>query len=403
MNTLFLSSVFPNPTAPVRGTFNQMLCRALNVDGEVRVVAPRPWPECVRTFAKRSSSAGLHQPREHNPDNYQIERPIFLYPPKVLRHRYGQFMWRSVRKSVDKVTRDFTPDWVVSYWAHPDGEAAQLAAEQLGARSAVIIGGSDVLLLTRDARRREQIQKVLQNADAVLSVCDGLRHRAIELGASPERVHTLYQGIDPQVFSHDSRADARGRLGLSAEDAVFVWVGRMVDVKRLDVLVDSFEKALKSRPDAKLYLLGSGGSYKQVRKHVCSRGLCDSVIFVGPVNQQLLPDWYRAADATLLSSDSEGLPNVLRESLACGTPWVSTDVGSVQEIAAADHSIVVPRGDADRLGEAIVQCLDPFYKVGAASYRARTWADTANDLKTIFRADSTTSVVPKNVLEVCHS
>jgi teichuronic acid biosynthesis glycosyltransferase TuaC len=162
----------------------------------------------------------------------------------------------------------------------------------------------------------------------------------------------------------------------------------MVGVKRLDVLVDAFEAVVKQRSDAKLYLLGEGASEQSIRELVDQRGLGNSIVFVGPVQQSELPNWYRAADATVLSSESEGLPNVLRESLACGTPWVSTNVGSVQEIAAADHSIIVPVGDSAGLAAGILQSLEPLYKAGAAAYRARTWSDTAADLQRIMSGEN---------------
>lgn len=401
MKTLFLSSVYPNPASSVRGTFNRMLCHALNETGEVRVVAPLPWPEVVRGMAKRwlsrpgSVNAAPDIPAATvDGDMVPVERPVFLYPPKVLRHQYGRFMWSSVRKAVERATADFRPDWVVSYWAHPDGDAGLRAARTLGAKSAVIIGGSDVLLLTKDAKRCDQIKRVLRESDAVLSVCEGLKHRAIELGASPKRVHRLYQGIDPEVFCKDDRLAARARLQLSPSEPAFVWVGRMVGVKRLDVLVDAFELVVKQRPEAKLYLLGEGAAEQPIRQMVETRQLSESVIFVGAVQQSELPDWYRAADTTLLSSESEGLPNVLRESLACGTPWVSTNVGSVEEIAAADHSIIVPVGDARAVAEGILQSLEPIYKNGAAAYRAKTWNDTATKLVRILSGNGTDGSSP---------
>ena len=395
MKILFLSSVYPNPASSVRGTFNRMLCHALSRENEVRVVAPRPWPEVLSGIARRFAHTTETPTRTTQEwsntvdgDNVRVERPTFVYPPKVIRHHHGRFMWASVRKSVERVTADFKPDWVLSYWAHPDGEAGLRAAKQLGAKSGVIIGGSDVLLLTKNRRRCEQIKRVLNESDAVLAVCDGLNQRAIELGVPPERVHTLYQGIDPTVFCQDDRTAARERLQLPTDTPAFVWVGRMVGVKRLDLLVAAFETVVEERPDAKLYLLGEGASEQQIRQLVASAGLSNSIIFVGPVQQSELPDWYRAADATVLSSESEGLPNVLRESLACGTPWVSTNVGSVQEIAAVDHSIIVPIGNVPRLADGILQSLDPIYKKGAAGYRAKTWHDTALDLRRIMAGDN---------------
>ncbi len=401
MKTLFLSSVYPNPASSVRGTFNRMLCHALDEMGEVRVVAPLPWPEVVKGIVTRQSvhksqSLAHAECPESSVDGdlVPVERPVFFYPPKVLRHHYGRFMWSSVQKTVERVTADFRPDWVISYWAHPDGDAGVRAARMLGAKSAVIIGGSDVLLLTDNPKRCEKIKRVLRESDAVLAVCEGLKDRAVELGAAPERVHRLYQGIDPEVFCQDDRAAARERLNLSVSDPTFVWVGRMVGVKRLDILVEAFGSVVKQRPEAKLYLLGEGAAEQPMRQLVENQGLSESIIFVGAVQQSELPDWYRAADATLLSSESEGLPNVLRESLACGTPWVSTNVGSVEEIAAADHSIIVPIGDAAALADGVLQILEPIYRNGAAAYQAKTWRDTAAKLQRLLSDTGSASPAP---------
>jgi glycosyltransferase involved in cell wall biosynthesis len=81
------------------------------------------------------------------------------------------------------------------------------------------------------------------------------------------------------------------------------------------------------------------------------------VRFVGAVRHDQLPDWYRAADVTALSSHSEGIPNVLRESLACGTPYVSTDVGGISELS--DHPAIrlVPPRDPAALAEALANSL----------------------------------------------
>ena len=119
----------------------------------------------------------------------------------------------------------------------------------------------------------------------MLAVCDGLNQRAVELGVRPDRVHTLYQGIDPDMFCQGDRTSARQRLNLSSSQPIFVWVGRMVRVKRLDVLVESFQSVIAARQDAKLYLLGEGSAETSIRQLVALRGLSESVIVVGPVQQ----------------------------------------------------------------------------------------------------------------------
>lgn len=376
MNILFLSSVYPNSKATVRGTFNRDLCNAMSARDHMRIVAPVPWREVIATssVSKRTEQGASIVP---------VTRPTFFYPPKVLRHRYGQFMWQSIRRDVARHSAVASPDWVLSYWAHPDGEAGLRAARAVGAKSAVIVGGSDVLILTRNRRRCQAVSQVLRETDLVITVCEGLRERVIELGVRPEQAHTVYQGVDPEIFSHGSRQESRRRLDLPKDTPEIIWVGRMVGIKRLDILIEAFARVHESNQRARLHLLGDGESSNSVREDVAARGLSDSVVLHGPVNRDELCHWYRAADATVLSSDSEGLPNVLRESLACETPWVSTDVGSVGEIATSEYSIMVPPGDSEKLCDGMLRILDSGFQDGAAGYVARTWNDTADQIRQI--------------------
>jgi glycosyltransferase involved in cell wall biosynthesis len=101
---------------------------------------------------------------------------------------------------------------------------------------------------------------------------------------------------------------------------------------------------------------------------------------VGAVPYHQTAQWYRAADLTVLCSDSEGLPNVLRESLACGTPFVSTNVGSIQEIADPSSSILSRKGDAGELADAIETALRGRLRSGAQRYEPRTWNDCAAEV-----------------------
>src|SRR6202012_5610727 len=123
--------------------------------------------------------------------------------------------------------------------------------------------------------------------------------------------------------------------------------------KAIDVLLNAAAN-LSSRGVAyHLYLLGDGPLRDALTQQAKSLRLDDSVTFVGPRDPEQIGDWYRAADLTVLSSHSEGLPNVLRESVACGTPFVATDVGGVREIAGETDRLVPPANPA-ALADAII-------------------------------------------------
>ncbi len=380
MNLLFISMTFPDANAASRGTYNLALCRALAEEHRVDVIAPRGWGE---RFGRRGPFSAPDECRTRGID---CRYPTFWYSPGLLRSRLGACLWHSVRSTVRRMAAGTAVDAVLSYWAHPDGEAGLRAAQELGVPHAVIVGGSDVLLLPRDRSRGACVRRVLEESDAVITVSDGLRDAVTELGVDPGRVHTVYQGIDTDLFTPGDRAAARRSLNLSEDVPAFLWVGRMVDVKGLDILLGACFELQRRRRDFRLYLIGDGPLRKQMDAEIHERNLSQQVHCIGPLPPAQLADWYRAADATVLSSWSEGLPNVLRESLACGAPFVATDVGSIREIADPKLCVLCPPGDPHSFAGAVETLLDGEYRTAAARYQPRSWRDCADEITSLLES-----------------
>jgi teichuronic acid biosynthesis glycosyltransferase TuaC len=385
MRILFYSGVFPQPSDPDRGTFCASWCRAMAEAGHaVRVVAPRPWYE----RKVNSRWADLRQTL----DAVQPEFPSFIYPPRALRGTYGWWMWRSSRAAVRRAAHELKPECIISYWAHPDGAAALRFAREAGIPSIVIVGGSDVLLLPKQsAARARQIREVLLGSSAVVVVARYLKQRVVEMGVAPENVHVVYQGIDPARFSPGNRETARCNLAMSDDDApVLVSVGRFVPVKGHEVLLDACAQLRDRGRNFRLHLVGYGPLRQTLEAKVQSLELTAHVRFAGPVDQRELADWYRAADLLVMSSHSEGLPNVLREGLACGTPFVATDVGGIREIADAPGCMLVPPRDATALADGIEAALRQLpasaETVAARHANIRTWAESAASLVRVARS-----------------
>ena len=105
------------------------------------------------------------------------------------------------------------------------------------------------------------------------------------------------------------------------------------------------------------HLLGSGPLRPDLERQVAELGLRDTVLFHGPKPHDELPDWFRAADLFVLPSRSEGVPGVLMEAMACGTPFVASRVGGVPEVAELGDGALVPPGDVDQMATAIREVL----------------------------------------------
>lgn len=354
MKLLFLSNEFPNLCEPTKATFNYDLLTALAHEHEVTVISPI---SCWDEFRTRCKQPFQPWPRTRQVGPLVVHHPRFYYIPGKLRHRHGTFLWWSLRTTVSRILHGPRPDVVLSYWAHPDGEAAVRLAKVLGVPSVVMVGGSDVLVLTRDLRRRRCIQRVLEQADAVVAVSRDLGDKVIAMGVAPQRVHVLRRGVDARLFAPGDRAAARRQLGLPADQRLLLWVGRMVPVKGLDTLLVACDRLRQKTQDFRLCLIGDGPQQSALAAEVEQRGLSEHITFVGSVDHDQLGPWFRAVDLTVLPSRSEGIPNVLLESLACGTPFVASAVGGVPEIGGHAAARLVPPDRPDELAAALEAAL----------------------------------------------
>lgn len=382
MKILFASTVFPHASEPTRGTYNLALCRALaelrtgRDRHEVRVCAPRMWQTALRQRGGRPIDYGSID---------RVDYPTFLYMPGRSRRKLASWLAWSMGSSIRRLTRDWKPDVVLSYWADPDGTAALEWARRLEAKFGVIVGGSDVLMLPHRPVLSGLIEDTLEHADLVATVSDQLTRAVKELCPGIANVQCLRQGIDGGKFHDGDAASARSQLGLNESKPTFVWVGRLDPVKNLSLLLDAFAK-VRERCDAQLAIVGDGTERNSVRAKIDELSLTDSVRLAGAVPPESLGDWYRAADATVMSSHSEGLPNVLRESLACGRPFASVNVGGISEIGDDTCRILTTASDVDELANAMHHILDPVYREAAVHYPVRTWNDAALDFETAFHS-----------------
>ena len=378
MRLLLITNVFPNPTQPTRGTFNLEMTRALQRLGhEIEVVSPVSWVDEWRGRRRgRRFDASRRAVWEGTPVSY----PRYYYTPRVLRLCYGWFLWYSIRGMLLPLGERFQPDAVLAYWAHPDGYVGVRLARHLGVPCVAIVGGSDVLILCRQFARRRCIMNVFDAVGLVVPVSEDLKRGIERLGVDPGKVHVCWRGVDPEKFHPGDRREARRRLGLPPGRPLLLWLGNMVPVKGLETLIDAAAILKQRGIDFGLLLVGSGRLEAKLRRRCAARGLEEHVRFVGRVMHDALPDWYRAANLTVLPSWSEGIPNVLLESMASRVPFVASRVGGIPEIATEGIDLLVPPGDVTALADAIATQLSAGDRNGEHPRKLFTWTDAAHEM-----------------------
>jgi len=253
---------------------------------------------------------------------------------------------------------DFRPDLVLAAWAYPDGWAAVDLGHRHGLPVAIKVHGSDVLWAPRLSRSIcQRTRETLCRADAVVAVSHDLAEKVRAFGASPNRISVLYDGVDSSQFHPGSRGEARARIGLTSDDPVLLYAGRMATVKGVDVLLKALLHLFHGGIKFRCVLIGDGPLRCQHMRWTTTHGLNDHVRFIGEQPHHALPDWFRAADLFVLPSHSEGLPCVLLESIACGTRFVASRVGGIPELARSNPDLLFMPGDdrdlASKLRDAI--------------------------------------------------
>jgi teichuronic acid biosynthesis glycosyltransferase TuaC len=183
-----------------------------------------------------------------------------------------------------------------------------------------------VTWIPRYARPRRQIQGAAESAAAIVTVSQALKDSLVALAVNPEKITVLRNGVDLDRFEPRDRIAIRAKLNL--EGPVWLTVGHLVELKGVDIAIE----ALARVPDTTLLIAGEGSEEHKLRQLVERLGLGARVRFLGAIPQAELCDYYNAADVMVLASSREGMPNVVLEAMACGTPVLATPVGGIPEL-----------------------------------------------------------------------
>jgi glycosyltransferase involved in cell wall biosynthesis len=199
---------------------------------------------------------------------------------------------------------------------------------------------------------------VLKEADKIIVVSNATMRYVLSLGADPEKIELLYNGVDLDRFKPLTgvKDNVRRKLGISKNAVVVITVRRLVYKNGVDTLLDSAEIAIKKNPQLVFLVVGEGPDFVEVKAKIEQLKIGNNFRLTGFVSDKDLPVYYNAADFFVLPSKSgEGLPLVALEAMACGLPVVATKVGGISEIMTKEYGKIVPPDNPDALAEAVLE------------------------------------------------
>ncbi len=176
-------------------------------------------------------------------------------------------------------------------------------------------------------------------------------------GVSSDQIEVIHNGVDRSRFEYQGgQEEARRALGLPATVPVVGLVGRLTFEKRVDLFLEAARRVTSRIPECRFLVVGAGDLLEPMKRLATEMGLDSKVSFTGERHD--MDRVLSALDLLALSSDFEGLPNVVMEAMAAGRPVVATDLGGSRElIVDGVTGFLVPVGDPGALAEKMIQML----------------------------------------------
>jgi glycosyltransferase involved in cell wall biosynthesis len=191
-------------------------------------------------------------------------------------------------------------------------------------------------------------KQTIRDAKKIITVSKATKNYVLSLGADPEKVEVVYNGVDLDRFKilPGAEKDIRYKLGIPNDAIVAAIVRRIVYKNGIDTLLESAKIAIKNNTKLVYLVIGKGPDFKEIKSKVSQLGIERNFILTGYVSDEDLPLYYNASDFSILPSKSgEGLPLAGLESMACGLPLLATNVGGIGEIMIKGCGQLIPPND----------------------------------------------------------
>jgi PEP-CTERM/exosortase A-associated glycosyltransferase len=239
---------------------------------------------------------------------------------------------------------------------------------------------------------------VLRRADAVTTICNGLRDEIVARGIPESDVTVIPNAVDVERFSAERRRDGELARALGLDGAEVVgFIGSFYAYEGLGLLLSAMATLAPYRPNLRLLLVGGGPQDQNLRQKAVALGLGDKVVFTGRVPFDDVGRHYDLVDVLAYPRLHMRLTDLVTplkplEAMAMGKPLVASDVGGhVELIEDGETGWLFGAGDASELAAKLAHALDLDDRgrsVGAAARRfverERTWAKSVARYRDVY-------------------
>jgi PEP-CTERM/exosortase A-associated glycosyltransferase len=228
---------------------------------------------------------------------------------------------------------------------------------------------------------------VLRRADAITTICEGLRSDILTRGIAPEKITVIPNAVDAERFTLNRDIDVALRRALGLDGSIVLgFIGSFYAYEGLDLLLTSFARLLQRRSGVKLLLVGGGPEKERLMAQAAGLGIGEDVVFTGRVPHDDVRRYYDLATLFVYPRHRMRLTDLVTplkplEAMAQGSIVVASDVGGHKELLLDGvRGFLFPADDADALAHKLLEVIErqdswPAMRLAGRSFveTERTW------------------------------
>jgi glycosyltransferase involved in cell wall biosynthesis len=340
----------------------------------------------IRPLAKSDACRNVYLVSTH--DLASFDNVVVLTPPRSLRRVLGDvgarlvyFFWIAVRRK---------PQLVGGFHLLFNGLVAGFVGRLLGRRSVYFCVGGPAEVLDGGLMSENRVFERIQAPDPVIE------RRLLRAIDTVDLVVTMGTGAKDFLQECGVGSEIRvvsGCINVGASTACekeydLVFVGRLAEIKRVDLFLETVSCLVKIKPDLTAAIVGDGALRQQLQTLAAELQIADRVTFAGFRDD--VGEWLSRSKVFVLTSDSEGLSLALMEAMAAGLPAVVSNVGDLSDLVVdGDNGYLVDEQDPQLFSDAIGTLLLDEDHLARASTAARQAAEMHSVERCALRWDET--------------
>ena len=257
---------------------------------------------------------------------------------------------------LSRIIKDLRPDIVHAHDPHAVALASLALSFMTSGKCPALLASRRVAFhLKTHAFSRWKYHQV----DCFIAASNAIRDMLIGDGIEPERVVTIYEGIDLHRVQAEPPANIHAEFWLPTHAPIIGAVAALTAEKGHKYLIDAAAMVVREVPDARFVILGEGDMRPALERQIRELHLEKHVVLPG-FRADIL-SFIQSFDVFVMSSLFEGLGTSLLDAMALSKPIVASDTGGIPEaVAQGENGLLVPPRDARRLADAIATLLkDP--------------------------------------------